>query len=90
MDIITNIDFANYPVIENDPTPFVKSFYYFRTIYLPMVNSLDSEDIIAIITESLNIFFERFEKFISAAPKILNENSLKQYINFNAIGLRGI
>jgi hypothetical protein len=43
-----------------------------------MVNSLNKEDIDGIITQSLNGFFEKFEAFIGKAPKMVDENSLKQ------------
>ena len=79
MDSLSKMDFTNYPVYENDVTPFIKKFSIFRTIYIAMINSLDNEIIINILDDNLKLFFEKFEKFISNAPKIENENSLKQY-----------
>jgi hypothetical protein len=78
MEVLTKFDFINYPVYENDVTPFVKRFLAFKTIYSAMLNSIDNYEIISMLEENLKIFFERFEKFISSAPKMENENSLKQ------------
>jgi hypothetical protein len=78
MDALDKMEFELYPVIENDVTPFVKKFYAFKTIYTSMVNSLDNEDIVTMISDSLRIFFDRFEKFINSSGRIENENSLKQ------------
>jgi hypothetical protein len=78
MDALTKMDFVNYPVYENDVTPFVKRFLAFKTIYSAMLNSIDNEEIVSMLEENLKIFFERFEKYINSAPKMENENSLKQ------------
>ncbi len=78
MDAIGKIDFINYPIYENDVTPFIKKFYTFKTICTTMINALENEVITNILEDNLKLFFEKFEKFISNAPKIENENSLKQ------------
>ena len=78
MDAISKMDFINYPIYDNDVTPFIKKFYTFRSIYTAMINALENEIILNILEDNLKLFFEKFEKFISNAPKIENENSLKQ------------
>ncbi len=75
---MTKIDFVNYPVYENDVTPFIKRFLAFKTIYSAMIYTIDNEDVITMLEDNLKIFFERFEKFINTTPKMENENSLKQ------------
>jgi hypothetical protein len=78
MDALDKIEFEYYPVYENDVTPFIKKFYAFKTIYSSMVNTLEDEEIITMISDSLKIFFDKFEKYVNASGKMENENSLKQ------------
>lgn len=79
MEELTKLDFAKYPAVENGVNDFMKKFYGFRTVYLAMVNAFENSDIVHILNENLKLFFEKFEKFILTAPKMENENSLKQY-----------
>jgi hypothetical protein len=83
MDALDKIEFEYYPVYDNDVTPFVKKFYAFKTIYSSMINAFEDEEVITMISESLRTFFDKFEKYVSQAGKMSNENSFKQYGYYN-------
>jgi hypothetical protein len=78
---LNQIKLPNYPIVEGEAlvNPYALTLCkFFRAIYDSMINAFDNSYIVSTSNENLKKFFEKFEKFLQAGPKIENENSLKQ------------
>ena len=72
------MDFAKYPIYNEDISPFLKKFATFVSLYKTMINAFDEKDIVLILTQNLNSFFDKFDNYIKTVPKIEKEDSMEQ------------
>ena len=73
-----NLDFGNYPVLNDDYNNYIKDFKKIKDIYEEIIDCIVKKDINKIFNTSFDYFFDELNKSIKNKGKINNEEGKNQ------------